>query len=118
MKRERPATNDRLLRKFIHYPIVLSSFYQDYFRNFARDMGGSSRRNQHDRETVAALMPMTARDFEGPVLPAGEKLFQFVGILRVAETIAEQDHAVFEVSRLPCVEEMVSGCQCKHVTGV
>ena len=81
-------------------------------------MGGPSRRDQHDRETVAALMPMTTRDLEGPVLAAGEKLVQFVGILRVAETIAEQDHAGFNVSRLPCVEEMVSGCQCKHVTGV
>ena len=81
-------------------------------------MGGPSRRDQYDRETVAALMPMTTRDLESPVFAAGEKLFQFVGILRVAETIAEQDHAVFEVSRLPCVEEMVSGRQRKHVTGV
>ena len=81
-------------------------------------MGGSSRRDHHDRETVAALMPMTTRDLEGPVLAAGEKLVQFVGILRVAETIAEQDHAGFDVSRLPCVEELVGGCQCKHVTGV
>ena len=81
-------------------------------------MGGSSRRDQHDRETVAALMPMTTRDLEGPVPAVGKKLFQFVGILRVANTIAEQDHTGFEVSRLPCVEELVSGCQCKHVTWV
>ena len=117
-KRKRPTTNDCSLRKFIHHPVVLSSFDQDYFRKFACDMGGSSRRDQHDLETVAALMPMTARDLKGPVLAAGEKLFQFVGALRMAETIAEQNHAVFDVSGLPCVEEMVSGCQCKHVTRV
>jgi hypothetical protein len=61
---------------------------------------------------------MTTRDLEGPVLAAGEKLFHFVGILRVAESIAEQDHTGFEVSRLPGVEEMVSACQCQHVTGI
>jgi len=81
-------------------------------------MGGPSRRDQYNRETVAALMPMTTCNLEGPVFTAGEKLFQFVGILRVAETIAEQDHTRFEVSRLPCVEEMVSGRQRKHITGV
>ena len=116
---EARTTNDErlLLRKFIHHPVVLSSLDQGYFRKSARDMG-TSRRDQHDRETVAPVMSMAARDLEGPVRAVRKKLFQFVGVLRVADTIAEQDHAVFEVSRLPCVQEMVSGRQRKHVTRV
>jgi len=106
-----------LLRKFIHHPVVLSSLDQDYFGKSARDMG-SSRRDQHDRETVAALMSVTTRDLESPIRRVRKKLFQFVGVLRVADTIAEQDQAVFEISRLPGVQEMVRGCQCKHITGV
>ena len=44
--------------------------------------------------------------------------FQFVGVLRVADTVAQQDHAVFYVSSLPRVQEMVGGGQGKHVTRV
>jgi|CZKY01.1.fsa_nt_gi hypothetical protein len=118
-KRERRTTSDQrlLLRKFIHHPVVFSSLDQRYFGKSARDMG-SSKRDQHDRETVKPVMPMAARDLEGPVRAVRKKLFQFVGVLRVADVIAEQDDAAFEISCLPCVQEMVSGCQRKHVTGV
>ena len=105
------------LGKFIHDPVVLSSLDQDYFGKFARDMG-SSRRDQHDREVVAAQMSMTACDLEGAVRWGREKLFQLVGALGVADVIAEQDHAVFEVSGLPCVQEIISGSERKHVAGV
>ncbi len=63
-------------------------------------------------------MSMTARDLEGPVRRVRKKQFQFVGVLSVADAIAEQDHAGFEISRLPRVQEMVSGRQRKHVTWV
>ena len=61
---------------------------------------------------------MTARDLEGPVRAVRKKLFHFVGVLRVADAIAEQDHAVFEISRLPGVQELIGGCQCEHVARV
>src|SRR5713226_6355268 len=98
------------LRKFIHHPVVLSSFDQDCFGKSAREMG-STRRDQHDREAIAALMSMTARDLEGPVRAVRKKLFHFVGVPRVADAIAEQDHAVFEISRLPGVQELISGSE-------
>ncbi len=63
-------------------------------------------------------MSMSARDLEGPVRPVRKKLFQFVGVLRVADAIAEEDGAAFEVPRLPRVQEMVRGCECKYVTRV
>jgi hypothetical protein len=61
---------------------------------------------------------MTARDLEGPVVRVRKKLFQFVGVLRVAETIAEQDRSAFEISGLPSVQKMVGGGQGEPVTGV
>jgi len=63
-------------------------------------------------------MSMSARDLEGPVGCVRKKFLKFVGILRVAEIIAEQDHPGFDISGLPGVQEMVSGCQSKHVTRV
>jgi len=71
---------------------------------------------QHDRETVAAFMSVAAGDLEGAVLSIGKELFQFVGVLRVADAIAEQNHAVFEITGLPCVQKMIRGCERKHVT--
>ena len=106
-----------LLRKSIHHPVVLSSVDQDYFGKFTRDMG-TSRREQHDRESVAAFMSMAPRDLEGAIGSVRKKLFQFVGILRVADALAEHDHTVFGISRLPCVQEMVGGCERKDVPGV
>ena len=61
---------------------------------------------------------MTTRNFEGPIVRVGEKLFEFVGVLGMADAIAEQDRAGLEVSRLPRVQEMVRGRERKHVTGV
>lgn len=106
------------LGKFIYHPVVLSSLDQDYLGKSARDVGRSSRRDQHDRETVAAGMSVATRDLEGAVGRVRKKLFQFVGVLRVADVIAEQDHAAFDISRLPRVQEMVGGGQGKHVAGV
>lgn len=105
------------LGKFIHDPVVLSSLDQDYFGKFARDMGSSSR-DQHDRETVATLVSMTAGDLEGAVRRVRKKLFQLVGVLGVADVIAEQDHAVFDISRLPGVQEMVRSRERKRVARV
>ena len=61
---------------------------------------------------------MTARDLERPVRRIRKKLFHFVGVLRVADTIAEQDHAILEISRLPRVQEMVRGSEREYVTRV
>jgi len=61
---------------------------------------------------------MTTRNLEGPSVRVGKKLFQFVGVLGVADAIAEQDRAGLEVSRLPRVQEMVRGRERKYVTGV
>src|SRR5208337_619131 len=102
----------------MHSPVVLSSLDQDYFGKFAPDMGRPSRRDQHDRETVAALVCMAARNLERAFCSARKKLFQLVGVLRVADTVAEHRHAVFEISGLPCVQEMVRGSEGKHVTRV
>jgi len=106
-----------LLGKFIYHPVVLASLDQDYFGKFAGD-SGSSGRDQHDRETVAAGMSVAARDFEGSIRPVQEKLFQLIGVLGVADVIAEHDHAVFGVRGLPCVQEMVRGGERKRVTRV
>jgi hypothetical protein len=76
----------------------------------------TSNGDQHDRETVETLMSMTARDLEGPVGGVREAFFQLVRCLRVAETIAEQDHPGFDVSGSPRVQEMVSGSERMHVT--
>ena len=78
----------------------------------------SPRRDQHDWETVAAPVSMAARDLEGSVRRVRKELFQFVGVLRVTETITQQDRSVFEISGLPSVQKMVGGCQRRHVTGV
>jgi hypothetical protein len=106
-----------LLRKFIYHPVVLASLDQDYFGSFTRDTG-TSKRDEHEWKTVAAFMSMASRDFVGAICSAGKNLFQFVGILRSAYAVAEQDRAVFEVSGLPRVHESVRGCQGKHVAGV
>jgi hypothetical protein len=107
----------RLLRKFIHHPVVLASVDQDYFRRPARDVGPSGG-DEYDRETIAPVMSKAALDLEGPVRRIRKKLLQLVGALRAADTIAEQDHPGFQVSHLPSVQEMVGGGQGKHVTGV
>ncbi len=66
---------------------------------------------------------MTTCDLEGAVfifiliLSARKKLFQLVGILGVADTVAELDHSIFEVSGLPRVQEMIRGGQGKYVIG-
>ena len=79
---------------------------------------GSSKCDQHDWETVAAPVSMSARDLEGPIGRIRKKLFEFVGVLRVTETIAQQDGSVFKISGLPGVQKMVGSCQRRHVTGV
>ena len=61
---------------------------------------------------------MTTRDLERPIRRVRKKLFQFVGVLRMADAIAEHDHTVFEISRLPRVQETVRGCERKYVTRV
>ena len=63
-------------------------------------------------------MAMTARDLEGSIGCIRKKLFYLIGVLRVSNAIAEQHHAVFGVSRLPGVQEVVRGGQCKDVTRV
>jgi len=63
-------------------------------------------------------MSMAAGDLEGAVVRIRKKLVYFVGVLRVADAIAEQDHAVFEISRLPRLQEVVGGCESEHVAGV
>ncbi len=111
------SLSEAYLGKFIYHPVVLARLDQDYLGRSARDVG-RSRRDQNDRETVAARMSMAARDLEGPVLTVQEELFQLVGVLGVADVIAEHDHAVFGVRGLPCVQEMVRGCECKRITRV
>ena len=63
-------------------------------------------------------MSMTARDLKGSGRRVRKKLLQFVGALRVAETIAKQDHPGFDISCLPGVQEMIGGSEGKHVTRV
>ena len=46
-------------------------------------------------------------NFKGPIRYRAEKLFEFAGVLRVTYSVAHQHNAVFEVSRLPCVQESV-----------
>jgi hypothetical protein len=105
-----------LLGKFIYHPVVLASLGHDYFGRSAGDMR-ASKRDQYNWENVAALMPMAARDLEGVLCSARKKLFQCVGILRVADAVAEQDHSVFEISGLPRVHEVVSGSQGEYLAG-
>src|ERR1019366_5555179 len=112
-----PDMAHRLLRKFIHHPVVLASVDQDDFGRSARDMG-SLRADEHNRKTVAALISAAAGELESPVGRIRKKWLQGVGVLRAADAIAEQDHAGFYVSRLPRVQEMVGGGQGIHVTGV
>jgi hypothetical protein len=112
-----PDMDHRLLRKFIHHPVVLASVDQGYLGRPARDVGPSGG-DEHDRKAVAAVMSTAALDLEGPAGRIRKKLLQVVGILRAADAIAEQDHAGFYVSRLPRVQEMVGGGQGIHVTGV
>jgi hypothetical protein len=61
---------------------------------------------------------MTACDLEGAVILGRKKLFQLIGVLGVTDMIAEQDHTIFYVSSLPCVQEMVRGCEREHVPGI
>jgi hypothetical protein len=49
---------------------------------------------------------------------AFEKVFHPVGVPRVAKAIAQENHAAFEVSGLPGVQEMVRGGQGEYVAGV
>src|ERR1700691_649768 len=57
---------DELSGKFIYHPIVLASLDYDYFRRFTADVG-ASKSEEHDRETVLALMSMAARDLKRAV---------------------------------------------------
>jgi len=61
---------------------------------------------------------MAASDLEGAVGRVRKELFQFVGVLGMADSVAEQDRAVFEVTGLPGAQEMVRGCESIHVAGV
>lgn len=58
---------------------------------------------------------MAARDFEGSFCSGRKELLQFVGVLRLADSVAEQYHAVFHISRLPRMQKMAGSCQRKHV---
>jgi len=68
-------------------------------------------RYQDDGESVAAGISVASGDLEGAsfCFCVREKVFHLVGVLRVAEAIAEENHAAFEVSGLPGVQEMVRG---------
>ena len=63
-------------------------------------------------------MAFAARDFEGAIGHVGEKLFHPIGILRVSQAVAEQDHAVFYVSGLPGVQEVIGGGEREYVARV
>jgi hypothetical protein len=63
-------------------------------------------------------MAFATRDFEGAVSCVGEKLFDLIGILRVAQAITEHDHAIFCFTGLPVVEEMVGGGEGEYVARV
>ena len=68
-------------------------------------------------------MAFSARDFECAVSCAAvscvrEKLFYVIGILRVPQAVAKQDHAIFYVSGLPVVEKMVGGGKREYVAGI
>jgi len=63
-------------------------------------------------------MSMTARDLKGSGRRVRKELFQFVGALRVAEIVAEQDHTGFDISCLPRAQEMIGGPEREHVTQV
>jgi len=52
-------------------------------------------------------MAVAGRDFERAVGGREEEVFQFFGLLGMAQAVAEEHHAISEVSRLPCVEEAV-----------
>ncbi len=61
---------------------------------------------------------MPARNLKGAVLCIEKKLFQFVSVLRVANTIADEDHSVLDISVLPRLQEVVGGCQGEGIARV
>ena len=61
---------------------------------------------------------MAARDFEGAILATGKKILQRVGVLRMADAVAEQNCSTFEVACLPRVQEVIRGGQSKYVTRI
>lgn len=63
-------------------------------------------------------MSAASGDFEGAIGGVGKNQFEFVGVLGVTDAIAEQHHAVFEITGLPGVEEVVGGGEGEHVTGI
>lgn len=109
----------KLLRKFIYDPVILASLDQGDLGKFAGEVR-SSGRYQDDGESVVAGMSAAGGDLEGANLCfcVREEIFHLVGVLRAAEAVAEENHAVFEVSGLPGVQEMVGGGQGEYVTGV
>jgi len=63
-------------------------------------------------------MAFAARDLEGAVSCVREKLFDSIGILRMAQAVAKQNHAIFYISSLPGVEEVVGGGERQYVAGI
>ena len=61
---------------------------------------------------------MPARDLKGAVRRIGKKLFQFVGALREANTISDEDHSVLDISVLPRLQEVVSRRQGEGIARV
>ncbi len=61
-------------------------------------------------------MSSAACDFEGAVCGVREILFQFVGALRLAETVAQEDHAVFKVAGLPGLQKVIRGGERESIT--
>ena len=105
------------LGKFIHHPVVLASADDDDFSRspvYARSSNG----HEHDGKSVASVAPLPASDFKCPVGTCGKKLLKFFRILRMAHAIAQQNHAGFQIIRLPGVKESVGGRQSEHVVWI
>ena len=78
----------------------------------------ASRCQQHDRETVAPAVSAAGPDLESTLGRGREELLEFVGILRMPDSIAQQHHAIFQIPRLPGVQKPVGGGEGGNVTRV
>jgi hypothetical protein len=61
---------------------------------------------------------MPARDFEGPALGIGEKLFHCLGIEGLANSIAQLHHSVLYIANLTRKQKMVGRREGQHIAGV
>jgi len=74
--------------------------------------------HQRNGKPVASTVSLSAGDFKSAIRAACKELLEFFRILRMANPIAEQNHASFKIVSLPRMKKAVGCGQREHVVRI